>query len=155
MPCKPRRPKAAAACLRAVTAVSARATVRTKSIYKPRERKDGIRILVTRFYPRGVKKTHFDRWVRDLAPSAQLLKKYKDNDVTWGQFSRAFKRELRDGSAASLIRDLHSESRGTTVTFLCYEPAGAHCHRHLLREIIANPSLLEADFSPEYTDDHE
>ena len=155
MHCKPRRPVAGTARLRAVQASPARAAVRTKSIYKPKESGDGVRILVTRFYPRGVKKTHFDRWIRDLAPSAQLLKKYKDNDVTWRQFFRAFQRELRDGGAASRIRDLHSESRGTTVTLLCYEPTGAHCHRHLLREMISNPSLLEADFAPEYTDDHE
>ena len=142
MPRTPRRPGTGAARLRAVQAGSARAEVRTKSIYKPREDGDGVRVLVTRFYPRGVKKTHFDRWVRDLAPSAQLLKKYKSNGVTWGQFSRAFRRELRDGCGAARIRDLHAESRRLTVTLLCYEPEGANCHRHLLKDMIADPSAL-------------
>ena len=35
---------------------------------------DGTRILVMRFWPRGVRKSHFDEWHRDLAPSAELLK---------------------------------------------------------------------------------
>ena len=118
--------------------------MRTKSIYEPREDVDGVRVLVTRFYPRGVKKTHFDEWIRDLAPSAQLLRKYKNDDVTWAQFSRAFKRELRDGGAAARIMDLRAESRRRTVTLLCYEPEEDNCHRHLLKELIADPSALAA-----------
>lgn len=130
--------------------------IKTKSIYKPKERGDGRRILVTRFYPRGVKKTHFDRWVRDLAPSAELLGKYKSNSVTWKQFVARFKRELRDGSAGfRAIESLRSESADLDITLLCYEPEGIPCHRHLLREIITDPSLLITDFVPEYADYHE
>ena len=132
------------------------AMIKTKSIYKPKERRDGRRILVTRFYPRGVKKTHFDRWVKDLAPSAELLGKYKSNSVTWKQFVARFKRELRNGDASfQTIESLHSESTDLNITLLCYEPDGVPCHRHLLREIIGDPSLLSADFVPEYADYHE
>ena len=129
--------------------------IKTKSIYKPKEPGDGTRILVTRFYPRGVKETNFDRWIKDLAPSAELLGKYKGNSVTWKQFVARFKRELRDGGAGlQAIESLRSEAADLDITLLCYEPEGASCHRHLLREMIADPSLLTADFAPEYSDCH-
>ena len=35
--------------------------IRTKSIYDPKEESDGIRILITRYWPRGIKKEHFDK----------------------------------------------------------------------------------------------
>lgn len=33
--------------------------IKTKSIYDPKEENDGIRILITRYWPRGIKKRTF------------------------------------------------------------------------------------------------
>ncbi len=35
---------------------------------------DGTRILTMRFWPRGVRRERFDAWMRELAPSAELLR---------------------------------------------------------------------------------
>ena len=130
--------------------------VRTKSIYKPKERGDGIRVLITRFYPRGVRKTHFDRWARELAPSAELLRRYKNHAISWEEFVVSFKLEMRESDdSLQAIRELNSRSGHSRVTLLCYEPECTPCHRHLLRRIIRDPGLLGVDFVPEYTDDHE
>jgi uncharacterized protein YeaO (DUF488 family) len=52
--------------------------IKTKSIYDPSEENDdGIRVLVTRFYPRAIKKNKFDCWIRELSPSADLLNNYQ------------------------------------------------------------------------------
>jgi len=129
--------------------------IKTKSIYKPKEYGDGARILVTRFYPRGVKKTHFDRWARELAPSAELLGKYKNQNISWEEFVASFKLELKgNDDSLQVIAALNSRSGRSHVTLLCYEPEGTPCHRHLLKEIVRDPSLLSANFMPEYTDDH-
>ena len=37
---------------------------------------DGEIILITRYWPRGIKKEHFDRWDKELSPSRNLLKIY-------------------------------------------------------------------------------
>ena len=124
--------------------------VKTKSVYAPKGGADGVRILVTRFYPRGVKRAHFDRWMRDLAPSAELLRGYKSGRTGWPQFCAAFRAELR--GRAALLQDLHSESAGKALTLLCYEPDGQRCHRDLLREIISDPSLLDSDFEALHED---
>ena len=129
--------------------------IRTKSIYRPKEYGDGIRILVTRFYPRGVKKTHFDRWARELAPSVELLGKYKNQNMTWEEFVVFFKLELQENDdSLQTIRELNSRSGHSNMTLLCYEPEGVPCHRHLLKEIIRDPGLLGVDFVSQYIDDH-
>lgn len=60
--------------------------LKTKSIYDPKEYGDGTRILISRFYPRGIKKEHFQNWQKDLSPSPILIRKYKNNEITWSQF---------------------------------------------------------------------
>ena len=42
--------------------------IKAKSNYEPKNKDDGYRILLTMYYPSGRKKTHFDIWVRELAP---------------------------------------------------------------------------------------
>ena len=60
--------------------------IQTKSIYSPIDEKEGLRVLITRFYPRGVKREKYDVWVRPLSPSAELLKQYKNSEIDWNSF---------------------------------------------------------------------
>lgn len=130
--------------------------IRTKSIYQPREEDDGIRILITRFYPRGVKKDHFDYWIRELAPSQSLLKSYKEGERNWPDFKLAFLSELRDNiDSLEIIQALNQHITNNNVTLLCYEKDGTPCHRHMVRDIVENPRLLDSFFEPKDTDHHE
>lgn len=130
--------------------------IRTKSIYQPREEDDGIRILITRFYPRGVKKDHFDYWIRELAPSQSLLKSYKEGERNWNDFKIVFLAELRENiESLEIIHALNQHIANDNVTLLCYEKDGTPCHRHMVRDIVENPLLLESHFIPENTNDHE
>lgn len=108
----------------------------TKSIYDVESEDDGLRVLVTRFWPRGIKKDRISVWIRDLAPSAQLLKSYNDGRVSWATFVICFKNELWDNrKAREAISDLATRSRNGNVTLLCYEREGP-CHRFVLKEMI-------------------
>ncbi len=53
-------------------------------------------MLITRFYPRGVKLEKYDVWVRPLAPGAELLKRYKNTEINWDDFKTALLSELRE-----------------------------------------------------------
>lgn len=112
--------------------------IRTKSIYDPKEELDGLRILITRFYPRGIKKTHFDFWKKELAPSKQLLKEYKTEKKTWEEFTESFQSELKTQESIDAIKDLKTKSRSNNITLLCYEKDGESCHRYLLKKLIEN-----------------
>lgn len=131
-------------------------TVKAKSIYKEAERVDGIRALITRYYPRGVKRDHFDAWIRELSPSAALLKKYKEGKIQWNDFEVALVSEFRENmDSIETIYMLHDLSRRKNVTLLCYEKDDQPCHRHLVKELVESPQLLFAHFVPKDTDDHE
>ena len=41
---------------------------RTDQAYEKQENDDGVRVLTTRFCPRGIKKNKFDCWIRELSP---------------------------------------------------------------------------------------
>lgn len=117
----------------------------TKSIYEPKEESDGIRLLITRFYPRGVKKDRFDRWTRDLSPSTELLHAYRSGEKSWEVFKSEFTAELRANPSSLLaIQNLRKESRKVNVTLLCYEKSGTPCHRYIVAELVKNPESLQA-----------
>ena len=128
--------------------------IKTKSVYKPKDNQDGLRVLITRFYPRGVKKTHFDIWMRELAPSKKLLEEYKTNKITWNQFVKSFKTELKKNEESLLgINNLKNKTKSENVTLLCFEKDGTPCHRHLLNKIIRNPKYLKFNFEPDLQDE--
>jgi uncharacterized protein YeaO (DUF488 family) len=111
--------------------------LRTKSIYEPRGESDGTRVLVTRFYPRGVKRERFDRWTRELSPSRELLRTYRAKEKSWDVFRSEFIAELKaNPSSMAAIRALRSESRKGDVTLLCYERSGLPCHRYVVAELV-------------------
>ena len=129
--------------------------IKTKSIYESKDAQDGIRVLITRFYPRGIKKSNFDIWKKDLAPSQKLLKELKNNKKTWSQFIASFKSELNESKESlQSIKELRKESKTNNVTLLCFEKDGNPCHRHLLKKIIQNSKYLKLDFTPNLNDKH-
>ena len=129
--------------------------IRTKSIYAPADQKDGLRILITRFYPRGVKRERYDVWIRPLAPSAGLLKRYKNTEINWNDFKTALLSELRDNmDSVEAIHTLQAKSLTQDITLLCYERDGRPCHRHMVRDLIEDSRLLDTGVVPEYTNDH-
>ena len=85
---------------------------------------DGTRLLVMRYWPRGVRRGHVDEWIRELAPSPGLLKWCWDNQETAdpGTFPDIFKDRYRKEMAghADLIEKLRERLRsGESVTLLC------------------------------------
>ena len=115
--------------------------IRTKSIYAPKEADDGRRILITRYYPRGVKRVHFDDWLRDLAPSARLLRLYQNGHISPREFVVRYKIEIDDDASRQIMRDIKRDSTTCNVTLLCYEPEGEFCHRHILKDMINSRTL--------------
>lgn len=110
--------------------------IKTKSIYDKKEDIDGTRILITRFYPRGIRKENFDRWYRDLSPSVSLLKNLKDGKITRSIFFQFFCSDLRkNGKAMKICKKLAVESQDKNITLLCYEKEEIFCHRHYVKQI--------------------
>jgi uncharacterized protein YeaO (DUF488 family) len=126
--------------------------VKDKCVYSPIDRgQDGLRILVTRFRGRGLPKNRCDVWMPNLAPSEKLLRDGQAGKVTWAEFSRMYRAELRDGGSADnrnrliknhgqkfTLRLLQALAKRGTVTVMCHCPEDqVHCHRHILRSILS------------------
>ncbi|MGI9567381.1 MAG: DUF488 domain-containing protein [Nitrosopumilus sp.] len=127
--------------------------IKTKSIYKSKEREDGKRILISRLHPRGVKKSQYDEWLKELSPSIELVHEYKNDKISWKKFLSLYKFEIsKNLQSLELIKQLRKQSKIYDVTLLCFEAEGDPCHRHLLREIINKPSFLNKSFIPKFID---
>jgi len=57
---------------------------------------DGVRFLVERLWPRGVKKAalDLDDWLKDVAPSTELRQWFSHDPAKWTEFQRRYRREL-------------------------------------------------------------
>ena len=63
--------------------------VKTKRVYDPAEASDGDRILVTRYWPRGISRERLSitEWLRNLAPSKELLRDWKKQRISWEEYT--------------------------------------------------------------------
>lgn len=129
--------------------------VKTKSIYEPAAPEDGVRVLITRYYPRGVKKDSLDRWVKPLSPSRELLTSYRAGKKNWEQFRESFLSELRASpESIEALRALGAQSHLQDMTLLCYEREGLPCHRQVVRDILATPKVLSGYLEARVADGH-
>lgn len=92
--------------------------VRCRRIYDPVSPEDGIRILVDRVWPRGVRKAdaHVDQWFRDLAPSAELRKWFAHDPEKFEAFRRRYQAELQ--AHPERLEQLRKLARADTVTLV-------------------------------------
>jgi uncharacterized protein YeaO (DUF488 family) len=128
--------------------------VKTKSIFQKPDKTDGLRILVTRFYPRGIKKDHFDLWLKELAPSSELLLRYKNGNYNWEIFKEIFLYEIANNiDSLDTLYTLHEQSVYHDITLLCYERNGSPCHRHFVKDLIESPMLLNSFFESKNAND--
>jgi uncharacterized protein YeaO (DUF488 family) len=113
-----------------------------------RARGEGLRIGAVRFPPRGVpkgevaKRDLYDLWFPLLAPSAELIAGFRAGDISEAQFFRRYRAEMKERAAAQSLELLAALSRQTNLSIGCYCEDEAHCHRHVLRELLTR---LEAD----------
>ena len=114
--------------------------IRHASIYESKERADGdgLRVLVMRQWPRGVRKERVDLWLKDAAPSRGLLDAYNHYGLGWDEFEAQYRSEILDQRPAILDQLRHLEAEHGVLTLLCHEriPPREHCHRTVLANLL-------------------
>ena len=78
-------------------------TIKLKRVYDPVDSGDGVRFLVERLWPRGIKKTalHLEAWLKDAAPSSTLRRWFAHDPRKWRQFRQRYFRELSSNPAVA------------------------------------------------------
>ena len=91
-----------------------------KGAYEPPARGDGVRILVDRLWPRGLRKdaAHFDQWRKDLSPSTELRQFYGHRSERFAEFKTRYRAELRHKEAAAAVSELVDLTQRRAVTLL-------------------------------------
>jgi uncharacterized protein YeaO (DUF488 family) len=92
--------------------------IKLKRIYEPAAPNDGIRILVERLWPRGVKKAsaRLDQWAKEAAPSGTLRRWFHHDSARWDEFKRQYFRELDENEER--WKPLLTASSGGQVTLI-------------------------------------
>jgi uncharacterized protein YeaO (DUF488 family) len=87
--------------------------IKLKRAYDSASNDDGIRFLVERLWPRGVKKAalRLDAWLKDVAPSTGLRQWFSHDPAKWAEFQRRYRREL-DAKCEALEPILKAARRG-------------------------------------------
>jgi uncharacterized protein YeaO (DUF488 family) len=125
--------------------------LKTKSVWSPIDRRrDGLRILATRFRGRGMPSNRYDVWMPSLGPSERLLESVLGGRLSWSRFLTDYRSELfMDGPIDARSRTIKNHgqkftlrlikqlAKRGTVTILCHcAEDEVLCHRHALRRLI-------------------
>lgn len=112
------------------------AQFRIKRIYTPPHRDDGVRVLVDRLWPRGVRKddAKLDHWAKDVAPSPELRKWFGHAPERFDEFYRRYTAELSENESAVGILRLHVGT--TTLVYAARDEA--HNHAVVLKQFLSS-----------------
>jgi uncharacterized protein YeaO (DUF488 family) len=93
--------------------------IRLKRVYEKPSRKDGVRILVDRLWPRGLTKERaaVNLWLKEVAPSSELRKWFGHEPAKWKEFQVRYRKELRDKKDALKLLKQKSEDRTITLVY--------------------------------------
>lgn len=124
--------------------------IRIVRLGSPRAKDEGLRIGTVRRPPRGVPKAEFasqdwyDVWYPNLAPSTELVKQAQEATTSrdWAAFARKYRTEMAAPDTARTLDLLAALSHGSDFSVGCYCEDEAHCHRSVLRALLAERGAI-------------
>jgi uncharacterized protein YeaO (DUF488 family) len=110
-----------------------------------RSKGEGLRIGTVRRPPRGVSKSEFasqnwyDVWFPNLAPSIETMKlgQAATTSAQWATFIKKYRAEMSTPEASHILDLLAALSHRTNFSVGCYCENESHCHRSVLRVLLA------------------
>lgn len=106
---------------------------------------EGLRIGTVRRPPRGVPKEEYasrnwyDVWYPNLAPSPETVKLAQEasTDREWAAFVKKYRAEMATPENSRTLDLLAALSHQTDFSVGCYCADESHCHRSVLRVLLA------------------
>jgi len=94
--------------------------LRTRRVYEAPGKADGLRVLVDRLWPRGRARADaaVDLWLREIAPSDALRRRFGHDPERWDAFREAYFAELEaNGGALERLREALGRRRRLTLLY--------------------------------------
>ena len=119
--------------------------IRVVRLGTPRAENEGTRLGTVRRPPRGVPKAEFasrdwyDVWFPNLAPTLETMKlgQAAATPAQWASFKKKYRSEMAKPEASHAIDLLAALSHRADFAVGCYCEDERHCHRSVLRELLA------------------
>jgi uncharacterized protein YeaO (DUF488 family) len=94
--------------------------VRVRRAYEPTSDSDGVRVLVDRLWPRGLRKeaAHIDEWLKAVAPSDELRRWYGHDPAKFAEFRCRYADELEQPQRSAAFQHLQELADQGPVTLL-------------------------------------
>ena len=109
-----------------------------KNIHKSREL-----VSISRFSPAWFNPDHC---ALELAPSKELLLDYKKGGVSEADYEKRYREETLSWLDPNIVNECYKNS-----TLLCYEKSSDFCHRHILREWLAEHKIESTELLKDVT----
>ena len=110
--------------------------IQLKRAYDPPSRRDGVRILVDRVWPRGMtrEQIRIDAWLKDLGPSTRLRQWFGHDPRRWREFRQRYIGEL--AGKRILLDELSSTARRRTLTLVFGARDAIHNQAVVIKEVL-------------------
>jgi len=107
-----------------------------KRIFDPPTPDDGVRVLVDRLWPRGVRRdgTALDLWLKEVGPSTDLRRWFGHEPARWTEFQRRYRAELEDSAPFAALLDM--ARRHPRITLLYGAKDQEHNQAVVLRDCL-------------------
>jgi uncharacterized protein YeaO (DUF488 family) len=112
--------------------------IRLKRAFEKASPDDGCRVLVDRWWPKGVRKEALalEYWAKELSPSDAAADAYHENPRTWPEFRRRLLEELKAPAAQEALHGLALVSKDRPVTLIYTFPDPAKNNAAVVKEAI-------------------
>lgn len=119
--------------------------IRVVRLGTPKGKNEGTRLGTVRRPPRGVRKRDYgkgnwyDVWYPNLAPSVPTMKfaQRAQTPREWAQFFKKYRAEMETPEKSRTLDVLAALSHHANFSVGCYCADEAHCHRSVLRALLA------------------
>jgi uncharacterized protein YeaO (DUF488 family) len=116
----------------------AKLDVQAKRVYLPSSPEDGVRVLVDRLWPRGVRKSEaaIDRWLKEVAPSTELRRWFGHDPRKWEEFRHRYRSEL--SRKTTLLNELRTIAKRRRLTLVYAARDELHNEAVMLRDVLTH-----------------
>ncbi|QMW66476.1 DUF488 family protein [Mumia sp. ZJ1417] len=94
--------------------------IQGRRAYDPPSDDDGMRVLVDRLWPRGLRKDELDltAWDKDVAPTTELRRALHHEGLAYEEFARRYRAELDSPAGRAALQALRERADGHVLTLL-------------------------------------
>lgn len=100
-------------------------------------REEGLRVLVTRKWPRGIKKDEIDIWAKELGAPPELIREFKKNKISKAGFQARYYGEISTPGRREISDDLQRRVMSGKKVILVCDSEDEKCPvRNILKEYL-------------------